>query len=54
MDFPQLTFQRVTDENLQELGRVHSIAWQDSHKGIVSDQFLLEHTPQHQTELFQT
>lgn len=43
---------KVTYETVSELGREHSLAWQSSHKGIVSDDFLHSFTPERQTVYF--
>lgn len=43
---------QVNDTNVSELGRVHSVAWQSSHKGIVTDEFLYSFTPERQTNFF--
>lgn len=44
---------KVTEETVSELGRVHALAWQSSHKGIVSEEFLYSFTPERQTKFFQ-
>lgn len=43
---------QVDDTNVSELGKVHSVAWQSSHKGIVTDEFLYSFTPERQTNFF--
>lgn len=41
-------FLLVDDTTIEDAARVHSIAWQDSHKGFCSAQFTALHTPEQQ------
>ena len=36
--------------NISEAGRVHALAWQDSHKSFCTAEFVAKHTPARQTE----
>lgn len=43
---------RVNLENVDDAGYVHSVGWQASHKGIVSEKFLATYTQEQQTNYF--
>ena len=42
--------ERVDSSNIQLAGRIHSIAWQESHRSFCSPDFIGAHTPERQTE----
>ncbi len=39
----------VTEKNLSDAARVHTLSWQDSHKAFCTPEFLAKHTIVHQT-----
>lgn len=41
---------RVTEENIQEAGRIHSISWKESHKVFCLKEFVEKHDVMHQTQ----
>lgn len=47
-----MEIQIATEVNISDAGLVHSKSWQDSHKGIVEEKFLITRTPYRQTEYF--
>ena len=46
-------FLLVDDATIDDAARVHSIAWQDSHKGFCGAQFVALHTPEQQKKYLQ-
>ena len=43
----------ATFDNVSDLGYVHALAWQASHRNLVSDELLSNFTPQNRTEVFE-
>ncbi|WP_458459642.1 GNAT family N-acetyltransferase [Pseudobutyrivibrio sp.] len=40
----------VTEENLSDAARIHSVSWQESHRSFCSGDFIEKHTIEHQKE----
>ena len=40
----------VTEENISDAARIHSISWQESHRSFCSEDFIQKHTVEHQKE----
>ncbi|WP_294318832.1 GNAT family N-acetyltransferase [Pseudobutyrivibrio sp.] len=40
----------VTEENLSDAARIHSVSWQESHRSFCSGDFIEKHTVEHQKE----
>lgn len=40
----------VNEENLAQAGRIHSLAWQESHRSFCTPEFVAKHSPEAQTE----
>ena len=40
----------VTDENIADAARIHSISWQESHRAFCNEAFILKHDVEHQKE----
>lgn len=40
----------VTEENIFDAARIHSISWQESHRSFCSEDFIQKHTVEHQKE----
>ncbi len=40
----------VTEENIFDVARIHSISWQESHRSFCSEDFIEKHTVEHQKE----
>lgn len=40
----------VTEENISDASRIHSISWQESHRSFCSGDFIQKHTVEHQKE----
>lgn len=43
-----MTFEFVTEQNIDIAATIHSISWKESHKSFCSEEFVLAHTPQRQ------
>ncbi|MDD6794396.1 MAG: GNAT family N-acetyltransferase [Clostridiaceae bacterium] len=39
---------QVTDKNIEEAGRIHSLSWCDSHKDFCTDSFIKQHSVENQ------
>lgn len=39
---------KVTEENLNDAGFVHSVSWQESHRKLCTPALLVKHTPERQ------
>ena len=40
----------VTEENISDAARIHSISWQESHRSFCNEDFIQKHTVEHQKE----
>ena len=40
----------VTEENISDAARIHSISWQESHRSFCNEAFILKHDVEHQEE----
>jgi len=40
----------VTEENLSDAARIHSVSWQESHRAFCNEAFILKHDVEHQKE----
>ena len=40
----------VTEENLADAARIHSVSWQESHRAFCNEAFILKHDVEHQKE----
>ncbi len=40
----------VTEENISDAARIHSISWQESHRAFCNEAFILKHDVAHQKE----
>ena len=40
----------VTEENIADAARIHSISWQESHRAFCNEAFILKHDVEHQKE----
>lgn len=47
-----LKFQKATVLNVSDLGYIHANSWQTTYKGIASDEFLSNFTPEKRTAVF--
>ncbi|MBQ8489823.1 MAG: GNAT family N-acetyltransferase [Pseudobutyrivibrio sp.] len=40
----------VTEENISDAARIHSVSWQESHRSFCNEDFIQKHTVEHQKE----
>ncbi len=44
----------VTEENISDAARIHSISWQESHRSFCGEDFIEKHTVEHQNKGYGT
>ena len=41
---------KITENNIRDAGKIHSVSWKESHKSFCSEEFIARHTEEAQTE----